>query len=763
MNRKIFLWRPPLALTCGLLFVSLFTARGFAQDPKGALEGRVILAPKDSPLRHAEILIADLGITAKSDTEGHYKIADIRPGTYEVIAHVPPLRAEVRTVRIQPGETAMLDFRFQLVGSKEEMTVTASGREERTFRSIQSVTALDTFDLVERAHVSLGEVLSREPGVAKRSFGPGSSRPVIRGFDGDRVLVLQNGLHTGSLASQSGDHGENIDVLTLDRIEIVRGPAALLYGSNAIGGVVNAIQRHHQVHEHPHEGLRGYLTGIAGSGNAHGGGAAGAEYGMGNWLLWGSGSAQRTGDYSSPLGSVPNSATRNQGASVGFGRYSDRFSFSLDYGVDDRRYGIPFAHEFHGHHADDDLDHDDHGQDHEEEFEEEGEEDIDLQMRQHGLRFDMGLPQLGGPFDRLRFSLSLADYRHEELEITPETTSIGTAFDNRQFAYRAVVDQKRKGVLSGSLGFSGLVRAYEATGVEALSPPVDETDFAVFTLQEIHLDRARLQIGGRVERKAYQPTGLRSRSFNGFSGGAGLHLPLWQGGAAILNYSRAHRAPALEELYNYGPHVGNLAFEIGNPELKSERTDGLDVALRHSSERLRAQAALFYYDISDFVFLAPTGGIEHGLVEARYMQADSRHLGTELDLDLALHPAVWLNMGFDAVNAELKSSGEPLPRIPPYRASVGFDLRYRGLSVKPELSLVDAQDQLFVTESRTPGYTAAGMRASYMFAQDHLVHVLSFSASNLANRLYRNHLSLIKDLAPEMGRAFRVSYTVRFF
>ena len=161
--------------------------------------------------------------------------------------------------------------------------MTASAKEETPFESFSNVSSFDAYDLAFSRDVSLGEALDQQvgTGIAKRSFGPGSSRPIIRGFDGDRVLVMEDGIRTGTLSSQSGDHGEVVNPAQLERLEVVKGPATLLYSGNAIGGTVNAIGRHHELHRHPHEGLRGYVSGSAGTTNALGGGGAGFEYGAG--------------------------------------------------------------------------------------------------------------------------------------------------------------------------------------------------------------------------------------------------------------------------------------------------------------------------------------------------------------------------------------------------------------------------------------------------------------------------------------------------
>jgi iron complex outermembrane receptor protein len=185
--------------------------------------------------------------------------------------------------------------------------------------------------------------------------------------------------------------------------------------------------------------------------------------------------------------------------------------------------------------------------------------------------------------------------------------------------------------------------------------------------------------------------------------------------------------------------------------------------LRHTSRYIRAEANYYYYDIQDFVFLAPTGSVKEGLVEANYFQGNSRFNGAEVGVAFALNPNFWIHSALDYVDAKLKENSRPLPRIPPLRGRFGFEARHKGFSVKPELVMTSAQDDVFTTETRTPGYTVINLNASYAIAQQHLLHVFSASAFNLGDRLYRNHLSFIKDLAPEIGRGVRFTYTVRFF
>jgi iron complex outermembrane receptor protein len=721
----------------------------------GTLRGTVTLAATGDPLHRATITVSRVGRIAETGEDGKYEITGLPVGVYSVLVHLQSLSDESKTVTITAGDTVTADFVLNLSIQRQAMTVTASEREQSTFESFQTVTSLDSVDLALNTKSSLGEVLEHQPGVAKRSFGPGSSRPVIRGFDGDRVLVMQDGVPTGSLSSQSGDHGESIDASGLDRLEVVKGPATLLYGSNAIGGVVNAVTGHHLVHDHPHSGVRGYATTFGGTTNGQAGGAAGFDAGIGNWLIWGAGSGQRAGDYQTPIGRIENSSTRVSNSSAGFGWFGAKSFFDLGYRYEEGNFGVPFAGEFHGHHHEEE-----HEGEHEEEHEEEG-ADIRLAFRRHNTRFTTGWKNVDSFFQGFRLAVNYADWQHRELE-DGETA---TLFENRQTTVRGVFTQRKQGMLSGSFGFQGSHRDYKTTGEESLAPPVKQDNFAVFALEELDYEKVRFQFGGRVENTRYKPVGLLDRSLTGFSGAAGIHVPLTRGKgtAFVANATHSFRAPALEELYNRGPHVGNLTYEIGNPNLTRERSNGIDLSLRHQAKRVRGDVNFFYYDIGNFVYLAPTGEEDDGLPEARYAQAHSRFKGAEASLDLGLHENLWLNLGTDYVNAELKNGGGPLPRIPPLRGRVGFEYRKNGLSVRPSLRMAKDQDRVFETETRTAGYTVFNIAASYTLTRQHMAHIFGVDGFNLGDRLYRNHLSFIKDRAPEIGRGIRFTYTVRFF
>ncbi|MEP7212584.1 MAG: TonB-dependent receptor [Acidobacteriota bacterium] len=726
-------------------FVLIFVAAAFGQNV--SITGTVTFGGDKSVLHQATVRIVQLNRTAVTDDSGVYTFTDVPAGRYSVLAHQEGFGDVTRSVVAAAGAAVTADFELQIAGVKEQVTVTASGTEESAFQAIASVSSVDSNKIAERAAVGLGDVVDGEPGVSKRSFGPGNSRPVIRGFDGDRVLVSTDGVRVGSLASQSGDHGEPVDALAVERIEVVKGPATLLYGSNAIGGVVNAISGHD---EGAHPGIRGYFSAIGGINNKQAATSGGLEYGVGSWMFWGNGSGQRTGDYTAggDFGKVVNSFTRNATASGGGGYFGKNAFFNTTYTYYQSRYGIPL------------------------DFREENPELRSLRMRRHDVKFNFGYNDPGLFLNSIKFTADLSDYRHQEMA----ENVVGTTFNNKVNSFRAMFDQKQFGKWTGRFGFEGFRRDYSTVGNEVLiAGKVIQDSFSAFALQELKYERVTFQFGGRLENNRYRPesTDLIKRDFTGFSGAAGARFALWNGGAFVANYTHSSRAPALEELYNHGPHDGTLSFEIGNPALKMETSDGLDLAIRHQSGRVRAEANFFYYNLKNFVFLAPTGEFDNGtpliggggssgFPIAQYLQGDSRFTGTELSLDVSPHKYLNVLAGLDYVNAELHD-GTPLPRIAPLRGRFGLDVHFGNFSVRPEVVAVADQNNVSVNETRTPGYAIFNTAATYILPGKHYTSIFSVNAFNLTDKLFYNHISFIKDISPEIGRGVRFSYTIRFY
>ncbi len=688
-----------------------------------------------APLPGATVALIEAGREGVTGATGAYTFESVADGTYHVgvrLSGFSGTRAEVRVT----GSLAQLALKLGTqVHFTESLTVSPSGRD--TFEAYQPTTVVGAEELQQRLAGSLGDTLGAQVGVNVRSFGSGPARPVIRGLDGDRVLVLENGARTGDLSSQSADHGVTLDPAEATQIDVVRGPATLLYGSNALGGVVNLVSD--EIPRRAVRGLHGALTAQGGSADDTAGLAGDVVFGNGRWALRVSGTARRAGDATTPEGVVPNSQSRTWGGGAALSRTSDNGYAGASYQYVDTDYGVPFV--------------------------EEG--GTTLTPRRHRLDLRAERRDLPGFFTGFKLQGGFRDYRHEELEADG---AVATAFHNRFFEGEALLTHRALGRLTGTFGLWGTSRDYESAGAEALAPPTQQKTLAGFAYEELKFKHVELQFGVRLEHGRYRPdtaalperSELRARSFRSVSGSVGLLGYLREDLTVAVSFARAARHPSLEELYNFGPHVGNFAFEIGNPELAEEVGLGFDASLRYRSPHFTGEATIFRNAIDDFIFAFPNGEVEDDLPVVNFLSADSMLRGFELHADVGLSESLWLELGADGVRGELRGTGEALPRIPPYRGWVGLRYTRKGFHLEGEVRAAARQERVYGAETETAGYSMINLHGAYSFTTGSSAHTLTLRLDNAGDRLYRNHLSFIRDLAPEPGRSLKLVYRVRF-
>lgn len=709
------------------LVTALWAAPAAAQDVS-AVSGRVTDARTGTPVSGARVLLEEAGREAKTDQDGRYAFDGVRLGTHHL--RVSANEFVPSRVELTLGATAAtLDIALQPELHYTEV-VSVAPQPRDAFDAYQPASVLSGQELTLQLEGTLGELMKSQPGVAARSFGPGPSRPVIRGLDGDRVLVLENGQRTDDLSSQSGDHGVAVNPLAAERIEVVRGPATLLYGANAIGGLVNVVTD--IIPTSRVEKTTGEMQGTLGTGAAEAGAAADISTGNGRYAIHAGGSLRRSGDASTPLGEIENSQSRSAFGHVGGSLTGARGYLGASYQYDDTKYGIPFV---------------------------EGGA-IELTPRRHAFAVRSQARDPGGFVNGLRGSFNLRRYRHEELE----GDTIGTEFSNDTLDFELLASTKPAfGRLHGTYGLSGYSRAFAAVGEEALAPPVDQRNVALYTYQEAVWPHVTVQFGGRVDWAAFDPDeGLPARDFTNISASLGaLFRPTDQTTLAV-SVARAVRNPALEELYFFGPHVGNFAFEIGNPDLVAEEALGVDVAFRWRLERASGEIAWFRNAIGDFVFRRPTGEVEDDLPVVFFEGADSLLQGFEAHADLEITPAFVVEAGVDYVRGSLRADGVPLPRMPPLRVRSGARYRWNALQAGGEVVAAAAQERVYGTETPTDGYGVLKLFGVYSVQIGRALHTFTARLDNATNTTYYNHLSYIKDLAPEMGRSLKFVYGLRF-
>ena len=681
-------------------------------------------------------MIEELNRQARTNSDGRFSIAGVPPGQYHLLVRADkfaPNRTEITVAQTTITVDVAIDPELHY---SEVVSVSPDARNQ--FESYQPTSVLAGQELEKDKGATIGETLQDEPGVAMRSEGPGPARPVIRGFDGDRVLILEDGQRMGDLSSQSGDHGVNVNPGVISRVEVVRGPATLLYGANAIGGLVNVITE--DVPTAPVTNAHGSFSFDAGTSAGETGGGGDVTVGNGKVALHLAGSGRRAGDYGSPDGDVPNSFSRGGFADVGLAWTGENGYFGGSYAYDKTHYGIPLV--------------------------EEGETNLD--PRRNVLSFRGERRNINGFINSIRASFGVRRYRHDELD----GEVVATAFKNDTNEFNLLLGHKPAGKLKGSIGLFALGRSFSAEGEEALTEPVDQGGFAAFLYEEAVVNpHVTFQFGGRVEHTGFTPVADEARDFTTFSGSLGVLIHPSEPTTLAFSLARAARNPALEELYFHGPHAGNAAFENGNVDLNAEVGTGFDMSFRWRGSGATGEATYFLNDINDFIFREYTGEVEDDLPVTNFVAGDARLQGVELHADVNVSSMLALEGGLDYVHGDLTSGDQPLPRIPPLRGRLGVRVQKNAFQVGVDAVFTAEQDRIFVTETpegpvgetATPGSNLLKLFGSYSFGRGPIVNTITLRLDNATNELYYNHLNYLKDLGvAEMGRNFKVLYNVRF-
>lgn len=601
----------------------------------------------------------------------------------------------------------------------------------------QPVSVLQGDDLRRKRESSLGDTLSQELGVTSSAFGPAAGRPIIRGMDGPRIRVLEGGIGTQDISAVSPDHMVTADPLNASQIEILRGPASLLYGSGASGGVVNVVTERipNRLFKSPTGSaeLRGNSATDERSGALNAMGSAGPM----SWSV--AGFKRKTGDYDTPVGVVGNSAIDSDSLSLGGAFIGERGYVGASVSQLDSLYGIPGT---------------------------DGTK-IDLKQRRYDIAGELDDPLQG--FKRLKVRMGYNDYQHAEVEGSGE---IGTRFKNQGFEGRAELLHTPIAEWEGVLGVQFQDRDFSAIGEEVLVPATKSQSTGLFLVEERNWARWRLEFGGRAERATQTPQdgdANPARAFNLYSTSAGVLWKFRDGYGLGLTATRGQRAPSTEELYSNGAHAATRTFQTGDNALGKETSNNIDLALRKTAGPVKWKVNVFHNRISDYIFersidadgdgqadqVDETGTLDPNgdyLVQ-NVAQASARFYGMEAEAIFTLLPdSLDLRLFTDAVRG--KVDGGNAPRTPPQR--FGLQLDHKTGPWATSLSVVHSarQDKLAELESETPGYTLANIEVSYRIKKGHaLGYTLFVQGKNLLDEEIRVHTSYLKEVAPLPGRA----------
>jgi iron complex outermembrane receptor protein len=761
-----------VGLTILAVALLLAPASPLLAEDTGTIRG-LLLAEDQSPVREASITLVELRLRVAVDAEGRFRFDDLPPGQYLLQIESPRHGVHVERVDVGPADDSERVIVLGAHHHSDEIVVTGAGDLRRQLELANPVTVLSGEVLELRVEPTLGDTLNQEAGVNQTWFAPGASRPIIRGLGGDRVRMLQGGLSSGDVSSTSPDHAVGVDPGTATQIEVLRGPSTLLYGSTAIGGVVNVIDGTIPSTK-PSAPITGSVTVRGGSVADERYGVFQLEGGGGNWAWHIDGASRETGDYNVPgeydpedyeegeehgeeeelaRGTLTNSDLETRSGAAGLTFFGERGFVGLSVSGFDTNYGVP-GHEHHGHEGEEGPEGDDH-----EGEEEEGDVRIDLERRRFDFSGEITRPF--GAFRGFRARLGFIDYQHTELE----GSEIGTRFLKETLEGRFELVQQSKDNWSGSFGLQILGDDLEAIGAEAFLPPSETQTVGLFTFQELSTGKLNWQFGGRVESvdNSAQGNGLRDRSFTPVSLSAGLVWNLPQDWSVGLSLARSQKAPNAAELYSDGPHAATQTFEIGDPDLDTETSLGLDLSLRRGEGRLHGEFTVFVNRFDDFIYQRLTGEEEDGFTVLQYAQADAEYRGGEIDLEFDLwegsHGHLDLKLMGDWVRAELRATGEALPFIPPLRLAGGLHWGSEHWHAAGEVRWVDRQDRVAEEELPTPSHTLVNASVGYRFYLRNAFVDLMLRGTNLTDELAFNAVSLQKLQRPMPGR--NVSLTAR--
>lgn len=672
-----------------------------------------------------------------------------------------------------------------------EIIVTSSLQRSRAETALP-VNVLSGEALREKVASTLGETLKELVGVNSSSFGTGVGLPVIRGQSGNRVQVLQGGVSNMDASAVSPDHANSVEAALAERIEVLRGPATLLYGNGAIGGVVNIIDN--RIPTGIPEGVTGLLETRHSSASDRQTSVFKLDGGAGQiaWHLDGTyrdsndtringfainpktvdlSDAEALEELLDSRGFIDNSSARANAVTAGASWIFDDGYLGMALSRSESNYGLPAA----AHHE--------HEEGHEEEHEDEAADEhvleggIRIAMKQERLDFE-GRTDLNGFFEDLQGKVSVVDYQHAEIESSGE---VGTVYSNEGVEGRFSFTHTPRGRLSGVTGMQFGEKTFSARGEEAYIPVTDTHSYALFSAQSLEVGDMIYEVGLRGEHQHFEQSGGNcNESTDSISGSAS---GLWRAREdlnMLVSVAHSQRAPTIEELYSNidnvtcAPpvedhdliaHAATQRFEIGDPNAEKEVSTNIEIGLRRHLGTVTGELNVFYNDIRDYLYMRDTGVQEDDIEIARLTQEDAVFRGIEAEVSMPLSRSnlqqTQLVLFGDYVRADFDRGGN-VPRIPALRYGAEIGHAHEEWQYKLRATRVAKQSNAAMNESETEGYVLLNLSVDYhapLFGQE---ATMFGKVSNLLDERVRNHTSLLKDVAPEAGRSIEFGLRLEF-
>ncbi len=772
-----------------LIVVIFFTTAAQAQQTEsGALIGKITNAQQQN-INNATVRIHGSNATSVTDQAGSFSFDGIEFGRYEIDVEISNSK-HYNTTITHNGDLVTINVDDL---NLDDLVVSANPLEHNQLKMTTPVAILSEEELVLDRGLSIDQTLNKITGVNSGSFGVGAGQIVIRGQQGPRVTVLANNITNQDAASVSPDHWITSEPLLAKQIEVLKGPATLLYGGGAVGGVVNVVDD--VIPTQVIDGINGGIEGRFSDGTlGERAGVFSLNAGLSDQIMAHvSYFNNSTDDYEIPgfaeseafreaeegeehgdgdddhdeeeeaFGLLENSSIESDGFNVGISRVTNNGYWGVSYSDFNRNYGIPG----HGHEEEGHDDEEEEDEDHEEEEEEEEIVRIDLEKSVFNLK---GMHQFDNSsfVNQVRTHYSNTDYQHIELE----GDEIGTVFDNEADEFRFELTHGTIGGFEGVWGLQYSNRDFSAVGEEAYILPSETQILSLFLIEERDFDRWHAEFGIRIDDQSVDTALFSDIDDSALSVSLGATFDLNDHWTLPVNITSAQRLPTAEEYFSNQsgsdeliPHLATDAIEIGNPDLEHEVASNFDIGLKYRNNGLSFNAAFFYNQIDDYIFLRNTGLEEEETPIFVYTQQNATFMGYELDLAYQFDDAYNNQWNFriftDATEAEL-NTGENVPRIPSNRFGGEINWLRGPWSVGIQHTHVTDQNDIASFELPTEGYDLLDLNVSWVNYHDRFETLVFLRADNLLDEEIREHASFIKDIAPRPGRSISAGFRLTF-
>ena len=725
-----------------------------------------------SPIIGATVRLLDLNRIEQTGAEGQFTFPNVPKGTYRVFVGVTGYAAAIDTIRVV-GDIANMYFNLRESAIQlKEVVVSASPDARTSDEQYQSTASKSRLEFQTSAGMTFAEKISDLPGVTTRSLGSAPARPILRGLSDNEVLVLENGLRTADLATFDPAHATPIEAISISQIDVVRGPATILYGPSTIGGLVNIITDIvPSVSDHPVSGI------LAVEGNTVSGGGAGYINNIisqGNQAFRVSAGGVRASDIRIPSGSytdpetgtvfnldrMPQTFDHSGEAGLGYAYQGGVGTFGIGGKHFEVNYGIP-------------------GVPPNPDFANVPPTTSRIAERRNTVEFRSLINSDLSFAKQLRFNGSFNDYDHSEFPTAQDASGVSDPQANHfhKRAFNGVVQLQHQplGGLQGTLGLWTNIEDLTIEGAEPLGPNSRTSGIAGYAFEEYPAaEHTRLQAGLRYDYNKIQTrpypqstdpffqTINESRLSNALTASLGAIQQINPYLTGSLSLARSFRAPTVQELFANGVDAPSGTYTVGTAGLRPETGLGLDASLRGSFANASFELSPYLNNIRDYIYGFLTGDTNQGLPVRQFGATDARLYG--LDASVSVQPVqnVAVRAGADYVNAEDTRQHVPLPFTPPLRGLLRFSYQdpiYMGMI---ETRAGAKQTRLGEGDTPTAGYAIVNLGVGVRFTRQRLVNNISLHCDNVFNRVYRDNLSVIKDFIPQPARGFRLNYQATY-